>query len=95
MEEKLLFIDNCIILLDAIGDSHSHRPDIGDNIKTSTLASYADDSKVHKIIKTLQDGLNLQLDVSTLYEWTKTNLMEFNSTKFEILKIGDNHDLSM
>ena len=67
--------------------------DIGDNIKTSTLASYADDSKIHKIIKTLQDGLNLQLDVNTLYEWTKTNLMEFNSTKFEILKIGDNHDL--
>lgn len=24
--------DNCIILIDAIGDSHSHRPDFGDNI---------------------------------------------------------------
>lgn len=67
--------------------------DIGDNIKTSTLSSYADDSKIHKIIKSLQDGLNLQLDVKTLYEWTQTNLMEFNSTKFEVLKIGDNVDL--
>ena len=67
--------------------------DIGDNLKKSTLASYADDSKIHNILKTLQDGINLQLDVNTLYEWTLKNLMEFNSTKFEVLKIGDNKDL--
>ena len=67
--------------------------DIGDNLKKSTLASYADDSKILNILKTLQDGINLQLDVNTLYEWTLKNLMEFNSTKFEVLKIGDNKDL--
>lgn len=67
--------------------------DIGDNLKKSTLASYADDSKVHHIIKTIQDGLDLQIDVETLYHWTTTNLMEFNSSKFQVLKVGDNQNL--
>ena len=67
--------------------------DIGDNLKKSTIASYADDSKVHIIIKEIKDGLDLQIDVETLYNWTTKNLMEFNTTKFEVLKIGDNKDL--
>ena len=66
--------------------------DIGDNLMKSTISSYADDSKVHNIIKTVQDGLDLQIDVETLYSWTTKNLMEFNSTKFEVLKIGDNQN---
>jgi len=53
--------------------------DIGDNLKKSTISSYADDSKAHIIIKEIQDGLDLQIDVETLYNWTTKNLMEFNS----------------
>ena len=67
--------------------------DIGDNLKKSSLSSYADDSKVHNIIKQFQDGLDLQIDVETLYNWTTTNLMQFNSTKFEVMKIGNNQHL--
>ena len=67
--------------------------DIGDSLTFSTMSSYADDSKLLNTIKSWRDNQNLKLDLSKLYEWTKKNLMEFNSTKFEVLKIGKNDDL--
>ena len=67
--------------------------DIGDNITNSTVSSYADDSKAHKKIRNIKDGLDLQLDINTLYNWTEKNLMEFNSAKFEALRIGKNETL--
>ena len=67
--------------------------DITDNITKSKVSSYADDSKVSKEIKTEQDGKDLQEDTNKLYKWTSNNLMEFNTTKFEVLKIGPNSDL--
>ena len=67
--------------------------DIGDSLTFSTMSSYADDSKLINTIKSWRDNHNLKIDLSKLYEWTKNNLMEFNSTKFEVLKIGKNDDL--
>ena len=67
--------------------------DIGDNVTKSTISSYADDSKAHKKIININDGSDLQLDVNTLYNWTEKNLMEFNSAKFEALRIGKNEVL--
>jgi len=67
--------------------------DIGDNIKTSTLTSYADDSKTSKIIISLADGQELQCDLNRLFTWTEENLMTFNVDKFEVLRIGKNEDL--
>ena len=67
--------------------------DIGDNITNSTLSSYADDSKASKEIKSIDDGEKLQADVNKLYNWTSGNLMEFNSSKFEVLRIGRNKNL--
>jgi ribonuclease P/MRP protein subunit RPP40 len=67
--------------------------DIGDNLTECTLSSYADDSKAHKIINTINDGLELQTELHKLYSWTDTNLMEFNSEKFEVLRIGGNQML--
>ena len=67
--------------------------DIGDNLTKSTLSSYADDSKAHKIIRNSQDGVDLQIDLNKLYDWTSINLMEFNSEKFEALRIGKNEKL--
>ena len=67
--------------------------DIGENVTNSIIASYADDSKVHKKIRNHQDGIDLQIDINKLYEWTTVNLMEFNSSKFEALRIGKNEDL--
>ena len=67
--------------------------DIGINITRSTVSSYADDTKVSRKIRNRQDGLELQIDLNKLYEWTNTNLMQFNSDKFEALRIGKNNDL--
>ena len=60
--------------------------DIGDKVTKSNLSSYADDSKAHKVIRKAQDGVELQIDINELYEWTNINLMEFNSAKFELEK---------
>ena len=54
---------------------------------------YADDSKSINTIKSWRDNFNLKQDLSKIYEWSNQNLMEFNSTKFEVLKIGKNEDL--
>ena len=67
--------------------------DIADNVTHSTMSSYADDSKVSKEIKSEEDGKQLQEDTNKLYEWTSQNLMEFNTTKFEVLRIGPNSEL--
>ena len=67
--------------------------DITDKITHSKVASYADDSKVSKEIETEKDCESLQADTNKLYRWTSDNLMEFNTTKFAVLKIGPNCDL--
>ena len=67
--------------------------DIADNITHSTVSSYADDSKVSKEIRSEVDGKELQDDTDMLYRWTANNLMQFNTTKFEVLRIGSNNEL--
>lgn len=67
--------------------------DIGDNVKHSTIASYADDSKARKIIENKSDGEKLQADINSVFTWTDNNLMKFNLSKFEMLRIGKKEDL--
>ena len=67
--------------------------DIGNNLSSSNMSSYADDSKLINTIRSWKDNRNLKIDLTKIYDWTKENLMEFNSTKFEVLKIGKNEDL--
>ena len=67
--------------------------DIGNNVKHSSLASYADDSKLKKIIEDKADVDKLQEDLNSVYKWTEENIMEFNTTKFEILRIGKKENL--
>lgn len=67
--------------------------DMGNTITKSTLSSYADDSKIYKIIKTKEDGRELQNDATKIYKWTHENLMKFNTTKFAMLRIGNNQQL--
>ena len=67
--------------------------DIGDDITNSTLASYADDSKLRKKIKNEDDGNKLQNDLNKVFNWKDRNLMKFNLTKFEILRIGKQQQL--
>ena len=67
--------------------------DIGNEVINSSIASYADDSKLKKIIENKSDGEKLQADLNTVYKWTENNIMEFNLTKFEILRIGKQENL--
>lgn len=67
--------------------------DIGDNLTHSSITSYADDSKISKIIATLMDGQHLLCDLHKLFNWTEENLMTFNIDKFEVLRIGKDENM--
>ena len=67
--------------------------DISETLKRSKMSSYADDSKVYAQIQTPADSKSLQSDLNNIYKWTEDNLMQFNSDKFEVLKIGRNQNL--
>ena len=51
---------------------------------------FADDAKIFKRIKSLQDRLILQQDLIKLQEWSSKWLMEFNEKKCKVMHIGVN-----
>ena len=57
--------------------------DIDTGIKTTSLLSYADDTKIFMGVTCPEDSSALQSDLSSVYQWAKTNNQEFNLTKFE------------
>ena len=57
--------------------------DIDQDVSSSAVSSFADDTRFLKKIEKLLDTLLLQKDLNTVYEWSKTNNMVFNSEKFE------------
>ena len=46
-----------------------------------------------KEVRNEADVEELQADLEKLYDWQKSNNMEFNSKKFEVLRYGKNDDL--
>ena len=54
---------------------------------TSTIALYADDSKMFRIINCDDDQTIFQNDLDKLYQWSLCNLMNFNSKKCKIMRI--------
>ena len=66
--------------------------DIGENISPMKKI-YVDDTKVKKPIKNVEDVESLQLDLTKLYEWAKSNNMVFNGTKFQVVRYGQNEEL--
>ena len=66
-----------------------HIADIDKDIQHSDVSSFADDTRLMKAIRTIDDHGKLQNDLQTVYQWAKDNHMEFNSTKFEMLRYGD------
>jgi hypothetical protein len=62
--------------------------DIDENILHSLIASFADDTRATKGIKTETDAAELQNDLFRIYDWSIKNNMEFNSIKFELLRYG-------
>ena len=49
-------------------------------------------TKVKRSIKE-EDVEKVQEDLEQLYSWAKDNLMEFNGTKFQLLRYGPNQSL--
>ena len=70
-----------------------------DDITTVVLHSkikiFADDSKIHKLIRSLLDRLLLQEDLERVVDWAESNNMELNEEKFQLLQHGKNNDLKL
>ena len=70
--------------------------DIDQDIATSFLSSFGDDTRLGHGISNEEDVHALQHDLQTVYDWARKNNMEFNSEKFEILRYqarGSNLDV--
>ena len=56
--------------------------DIDKDIETSSLSSFAEDTRVGHAIASKEVMTQLQADLETVYCWAVRNDMEFNSDKF-------------
>ncbi|KAK3884854.1 hypothetical protein Pcinc_010895 [Petrolisthes cinctipes] len=63
-----------------------HIHDIDSNITNSTVTSFADDTRITKVINTNEDAVLLQNDLEEIYEWANINNMKFNNNKFDHLR---------
>ena len=62
--------------------------DIGDKISPqTTIKLFADDALLYRTINDPADQIQLQHDLDTMIEWSKTWLMRFNAKKCHLLKI--------
>ena len=59
--------------------------DIDLGVLTSSILSYADDTKIFKVINELADVDLLQEDLASLYAWSVSNNQDFNAGKFEAM----------
>ena len=63
--------------------------DIDAGVLTSSLLTYADDTKIFKAIHSLADlELLLEDDLATLYSWSEVNNQPFNASKFDSLSFS-------
>ena len=54
----------------------------------TSIALYADDTKIWRNIHTWQDHLTLQSDIDKLYEWSSANKMNFHPRKCKVLPVA-------
>ena len=66
-----------LILIDSIGQS-----DID-----CIISLFADDTRLTKYTKEENNIEKFQEDLETIYQWSNYNIMVFNGTKFEVLKM--------
>ena len=67
--------------------------DIDKNITNSSVRSFADDTRLIRSIKNIEDTEALQEDLTTVYNWASVNNMKFNDIKFELLRYGTNNNI--
>ena len=61
--------------------------DMMDGVR-SYASMFADDTKIMRQIKSLEDCVTMQEDLDKIFEWSKEWEMEFNTKKCKVLKIG-------
>ena len=62
--------------------------DIDEEVKYSLLGSYADDTRLWRVIHNTDDQAMLQSDLQVLYDWAVRNNAAYNEKKFEQLTHG-------
>ena len=67
--------------------------DIYDVVTSSHIRSFADDTRLTKIIYTKDDQLLLQKDLHAVIKWANDNNMALHEQKFELLQHGTKLDL--
>ena len=67
--------------------------DINKDVKNSRLSSFADDTRISKVITDHQDAQDLQADLNKVTKGASDNNMAFNENKFELLRYGNNTHL--
>ncbi len=55
---------------------------------------FADDTKIFSRIKTIEDAINLQNDISTMEQWSKEWLLEFHPDKCHVLTLGKHQNIA-
>ena len=63
-----------------------HIADIDVALNHASASSFADDTRILMTITDRRDCERLQEDLSTIYDWAQVNNMQFNGTKFEVLR---------
>ena len=55
---------------------------------------FVDDTKIKEKIMTEEDVMNIQENLEQLYKWQGSNNMQFNGTKFQMLRYGGNENIN-
>ena len=55
--------------------------------KDSSIALYADDSKIYRVISAQGDLSTFQSDIDKISDWCKMNKMRINTKKYKIMRI--------
>ena len=59
--------------------------DINSGITTSSMLSFADDTRLYYGISNVDDCAILQNDLNSVYQWASDNNMFFNTQKFQCI----------
>ena len=68
--------------------------DINSGITSSSMVSFADDTRLYYGISIVDDCAILQNDFSSVYEWASDNNMFFNAPKFQYIYFNPHTSLS-
>ncbi|CAL4069106.1 unnamed protein product [Meganyctiphanes norvegica] len=69
--------------------------DVDENVKSSIVRLFADDTRISRKITSEEDKVLLQKDLNVIYDWANKNLMKFNENKFEQMSHGEAKTLKL